>query len=110
MPTCPGAVGVPSDPGIIAKSPPTAWDRLVGSGVPLAVCADARCGNATPADAQAAIVSPLQSNELGPAAPKTYGLPSCLSAYRTARTPLADPLITNPIGMDVTPAMLLPAG
>ena len=38
----------------------------------------------TPAARHAAIVSPEQSNAFGPAAAKTYGLPSCARAYATA--------------------------
>ena len=33
-------------------------------------------GSETPAERQAAWVSPEQSNEVGPVAPQTYGLPS----------------------------------
>src|SRR5579875_1862019 len=110
MPTCPGFWAVPSEPGIMTRSPLTACVRLVGSGLPEPACAAALCGSAAPAAAHAAIVSPEQSNEFGPEAPHTYGLPSCLSAYCTAALPLALPLSTIPAGTVVVPAMLLPLG
>src|SRR5436309_1374636 len=47
-------------------------------------CALAECGRETPACAQAHIVRPEQSNELGPAAPKTYGAPITDQAAETA--------------------------
>jgi hypothetical protein len=56
------------------------------------------------------MVRPEQSNAFGPAAPNTYGLPSCLSAYCTAVLPFALPLSTRPAGTVVVPAMLLPVG
>lgn len=42
-----------------------------------------------PACAQACEVSPEQSNDAGPSAPHTYGLPSCAAAYVTAAPPAA---------------------
>src|SRR6266508_1513283 len=41
----------------------------------------AECSRRTPACRQAIITRPEQSNVFGPAAPKTYGLPSCAYAY-----------------------------
>src|SRR5205823_3702923 len=72
--------------------------------------AAARCGRPTPAAAQAPMVSPEQSHESGPAAPNTYGSPSWASANWTALWATADPVITNPVGMVVVPATLLPVG
>src|SRR5262245_4472720 len=46
--------------------------------------AAAECGRSTPAALHEYMVSPEQSNELGPAAPQTYGLPSWASAVWTA--------------------------
>src|SRR5438046_3614606 len=54
------------------------------------------------------MVSPEQSNASGPAAPNTYGLPSCWRAYRAAPMPLGVPVTTRPAGMVVVPATVLP--
>src|SRR2546423_12657494 len=43
------------------------------------------CSRCTPTWAQAAITRPEQSNAPGPAAPKTYGLPSWAYAYAMTR-------------------------
>src|SRR5215213_7447081 len=45
---------------------------------------EAECAMETPACAHAHDVSPEQSKELGPAAPKTYGAPRTLRAAATA--------------------------
>src|SRR5690606_23967071 len=58
-------------------------------------CAAALCGRYTPALAHAAIVSPEQSNEFGPAAPHTYGLPIWAHAYFTAVPALPDGYVTG---------------
>src|SRR3954451_14628960 len=110
MPTWPGRAGVPSAPGIMTRSPARAWDRLVGEGMPELVRAAAWCGRATPAAAQAAMVSPEQSKASGPAAAPTEGLPRWAGAYRTAAVPCGDPLMTSPAGTVVVPATLLPYG
>src|SRR5436305_15170163 len=60
------------------------WTALSGTFGRLAYCAAAECASATPACAHAHIVRPEQSNEDGPAAPKTYGAPITDSAAATA--------------------------
>src|SRR3954453_15789324 len=110
MPTWPGRAAVPSAPGIMTRSPATAWDRLVGEGTPEVVWAAAWCGRATPAAAQAGMVSPEQSKASGPAGAQEEGLRGWARGSPTAAGPRGDPLMTSPAGTVVVPATLLPYG
>src|SRR5512132_2462990 len=68
------------------------WRADLAAERPRLYCCPAECGRLTPTEPQAFIVRPEQSHELGPAALRTYGSPSCAFANASALTPLLLPL------------------